>query len=234
MQSMRNSIKKQVVMAPQTSKTRTRTLLISGIILLSMLLVSGASCQQQTPQAPTPAPVPTPGPGLPPAPNPPPPEPSITWSADGILDTEEYLSEMQYGDYEIRWISDAQHIYIGIRAKTTGFVALGIKPTTAMKDADMVFGFVKDGETTVYDLFSTGNFGPHPPDTELGGSDDILEFGGKEENGFTTIEFKRALDTGDQYDKPLTEGVNNIIWSYGGSDGLTIKHSKRGTGEIQL
>ena len=29
------------------------------------------------------------------------------------------------------------------------------------------------------DMFSTGDFGPHPPDVELGGKDDILLFGGR-------------------------------------------------------
>ena len=98
----------------------------------------------------------------------------------------------------------------------------------------MVFGFVKDGETTVYDLFSTGNFGPHPPDTELGGTDDILDFAGREEDGHTTIEFRRALDTGDEFDNPLIKGKNQIIWSYGGGDTLTQKHTNRGYGEITL
>ena len=111
---------------------------------------------------------------------------------------------------------------------------MAVQPGSQMKDADMVFGFVKDGETTVYDLFSTGSFGPHPPDTELGGTHDILEYGGKEEGGFTTIEFKRALDTGDEYDNPLFPGMNKIIWSYGSSDSLAIKHSTRGYGEINL
>jgi len=158
----------------------------------------------------------------------------VKWVADGVLGDTEYLGEMSYGNYEIRWLSDDQYIYIGIRAKTTGWVAIGFEPTTMMKDADMVFGFVQGGEVVISDQFSTGTFGPHSPDTELGGTDDIIESGGKEQGGFTTIEFKRTLDTGDQYDKVLAEGVIKIIWAYGSSNSLAVKHSTKGYGEINL
>jgi len=121
-----------------------------------------------------------------------------------------------------------------MKAKTSGWVAVALQPGKLMKDADMMFGFVKEGEATVYDLFSTGYFGPHSPDSELGGTADIAEFGGKEENGFTTIEFKRKLDTGDKYDLPFSTGVNKIIWAWGTDDKQSLKHSKRGYGEIDI
>jgi hypothetical protein len=123
---------------------------------------------------------------------------------------------------------------MGIQAKTNGFVAMAVQPGSRMKDADMVFGFVKNGETTILDLFSTGDFGPHPPDTELGGTNDILQFGGSEQGGFTTIEFKRKLVTGDKYDNPVSKGANKIMWSYGSTDEFNQKHTNRGYGEINL
>ena len=161
-------------------------------------------------------------------------EEEVEWAADGVLEDIEYLGEMSYGNYEIRWLSDDQYIYIGIRAKTSGWVAVGIKPTSAMKDADMIFGFVKDGVIAVSDQFSTGTYGPHFPDSELGGTDDILDFDGKEEGGYTTIEFKRRLSTGDEYDNDFTKGTINIIWAYGPDDDLEKKHAIRGDGEISI
>ena len=141
---------------------------------------------------------------------------------------------MSYGKYEIYWASDEQYVYIAIRAETTGWVAIGIQPGSRMKNADMVLGFVSEGETTVLDLFSGGDFGPHSPDTELGGSDDILASGGSEQDGYTTIEFKRLLNTGDEYDIPLAKGTHKIIWGYGRDDTVDRKHSNRGYGEIQI
>jgi hypothetical protein len=162
--------------------------------------------------------------------------PSLTedWSADGIIKVREYHGSNNYGDYTIHWRSDEQYIHIGIIAKTNGWVAMALQPGSRMKDADMVLGFVKDGTVEVQDLYSTGDFGPHPLDSELGGTDDILEFGGREEGGFTTIEFKRSLTTMDKYDISIQKGVNRIIWAYGSSDSLTVKHSTRGYGEINL
>ncbi|UCG54548.1 MAG: hypothetical protein JSV32_08240, partial [Dehalococcoidia bacterium] len=175
---------------------------------------------------PAPAPAPTPTPTMP--------KPEEVWLADGVIKVREYTANMQYGEYQIFWWSDEQYIYIGIRAETNGFVAVGIQPGSRMKNADMVLGFVKNGETTVYDMFSMGDFGPHQPDVELGGTNDILEFAGSEQDGSTTIEFKRSLNTGDDYDKPLSKGTNKIIWSYGSGDELNRKHTNRGYGEINL
>jgi len=121
-----------------------------------------------------------------------------------------------------------------MKANTEGWIAVALQPGQRMKDADMVLGFVKDGEATVYDQFSTGNFGPHSPDSELGGTNDVTEFGGQEEAGFTTIEYKRKLDTGDKYDHSFAAGVNKIIWAWGTDDNQSLKHSKRGYGEIDI
>ncbi len=100
-----------------------------------------------------------------------------------------------------------------------------------MKNADIIMGFVKDGSVSIFDLFSTGDFGPHPPDTELGGTDNIIEFAGSDDGTYTIIEFKRLLTTGDKYDNDIVEGKNQIIWAYGNADDIEIKHSTRGYGE---
>jgi hypothetical protein len=160
--------------------------------------------------------------------------PTATWTADGVISSGEYTNTKTYDDFRLNWKIDEKYIYIGLNVKTSGWVALGIQPGSGMKNADMVLGFVSNDKATCYDQFSTGDFGPHPPDTELGGTDDILEFGGKEIVGYTIIEFKRALDTGDRYDHPLLKGVNKIIWAYGSDDQTGVKHSSRGYGELDL
>jgi len=196
-------------------KLSVKLLLVSLLVLVSLFAVLGISCQQEkTPPSSIPV--------------------TTGWKADGVISGGEYLGAVRYGDFEIHWNSDGEFIYAGIKARTEGHVAVGFKPTTKMLDADMVFGFVKDGEVSIFDMFADAVVGSHPPDTELGGSNDILEFGGSEEGGFTTIEFKRALNTGDEYDKELTEGVNKIIWSYGGTDEVSQRHTSRGSGEITL
>jgi len=197
---------------------RVTSSFVTIISLLTMLILSG--CAEET-QSPSQTPMPTP-------------PLEEEWSLDGIIKAREYHGSNNYGDYTIHWRSDEQYIYIGMSAKTNGWIAMAVQPGSRMKDADMLFGFVKDGKVKVQDLYSTGDFGPHPADTELGGTDDILAFGGREEGGFTIIEFKRSLTTGDKYDISIQKGVNKIIWAYGSNDTLTVKHSTRGYGEINL
>jgi len=196
------------------------------VILVTACTPQVPASQPSVPQPPAPPTSPTPPTSLAPQP--------VKWLADGFITDGEYVGVETFDDYEIHWTSDGNYIYIGIKAKTSGWLAVGTQPGTTMKDADVVLGFVSDGKATVYDLYCTGDYGPHPPDTELGGTNDILEFGGKEVGGYTTIEFKRLLDTGDKYDRPFSKGTNKIIWSYGLDDQSTIKHVNRGLGEIDL
>ncbi len=201
------------------------------VMMLAILLVScGGKPSTTPPSAPSPAPssAPAPTPTAPAQPE------KIVWSADGVIGQGEYTNTQSYANYEISWLSDGQYIYIGMKVKTTGWVAIAIQPGTRMKSADIVLGFVKDGKTTVYDQFSKGDFGPHAQDTELGGTMDIPEFAGKEKGGYTTIEFKRQLNTGDEFDNPISKGINQILWAYGSDDNIGFKHANRGYGEIRL
>lgn len=159
---------------------------------------------------------------------------SAEWVPDGLISAGEYAGSEIHGNYEVYWKGDGQYVYVGMRARTGGFVAVGFQPGNRMKGADIVLGFVESGQVSVFDMYSTGDFGPHPSDTDLGGTYDVAESGGREEGGSTTIEFKRALVTGDDRDNPLSPGSNRIIWSYGSSDSPTLQHAARGYGELTL
>lgn len=226
-------------MFPVMNNSVRKTLAVPMLALLWILLIAFlAACQPTSPPQVAP-PVTPPAPAVPavvPA-NPAQaagPVGAIEWDADGVISADEYQQSKTYGDFNISWSSDAEYVYIGMSAKTAGWVAIGFGAETLMKNADIIEGAVTGGKLTVADMFSTGEFGPHPPDLQSGGTDDILASAGKAENGYTTIEFKRKLDTGDRFDKPLGKGINKIIWAYSNEPVLTIKHSSRGTGEIEL
>lgn len=160
------------------------------------------------------------------------------WAPDGTISPGEYVSSASFGGgvFEVYWRIEGNTLYMAIKGRTEGWVAIGFEPSTRMKDADIVFGWVSDnGDVTVVDMYSTGETGPHPPDTELGGTNDILQYGGKEDEGYTIIEFSRHLFTGDQYDKDLSgKGEVNVIWAIGSTDSMTSIHVERGTGTIDL
>lgn len=163
---------------------------------------------------------------------------TVVWSADGIISEGEYAGSLAVGDglLTIYWRVDGEYLLMGLKGKTEGWVAIGFEPSTRMKDADIIFGWVyPNGTPVVLDLYSTGETGPHPPDSELGGRDDIVRYGGSEGGGYTVIEFKRKLNTGDDYDKVLEVGTDvHIIWAVGSSDSLNVKHFDKGSATLRL
>ncbi len=153
---------------------------------------------------------------------------------DGTIAENEYPNTRTFdnGMFTLSWILKGEIAYFALSAETTGWVAIGIDPGTIMEGADMIFGWVDDtGNAYTVDAYATGPYGPHPPDKELGGTNDILEFAGTEQNGITTIEFSRRIDTGDEYDKVINaDKGNKIIWSYSSSDDFSKFHKKSGYG----
>lgn len=160
---------------------------------------------------------------------------TVTWAPDGVVSDGEYAQNMVLsgGVFEVSLKNDAENLYMAIKGETEGWVAIGFEPEIWMKDADMIIGWVDGGEVSAIDAYSTGNYGPHPPDTDLGGTDDILEFGGSEVDGFTVIEFKRKMNTGDEFDKAFGSGQTvSMIWGVNEFDDPAKRHIEDGEGEL--
>ncbi len=161
---------------------------------------------------------------------------SEEWLADGVVGENEYSRTMVVaaparpgysgGEMEISWRNDDEHLFMALRGETSGWLSIGFDPLEWMKDADMIWGTVEDGEAIVLDEYSSGNYGPHEDDAFFGGSYDILESGGSEADGGTVVEFKRRLDTGDEYDEALAPGESvSIIWAMADSKSRSMKHN---------
>ncbi len=157
---------------------------------------------------------------------------------DGTIAEGEYAHSLSQGggDFLLYWSVAGDTVHFAVRAQTQGWISLGIEPTQVMAEADMIFGWVEAGGAAgALDCYSTGLFGPHPPDEQLGGQQNILAFAGSEQGGVTTFEFSRALETGDTYDKALSaEGEFKIIWASSNSDDYLDPHNLRGSATIRL
>jgi hypothetical protein len=156
------------------------------------------------------------------------------WKPDGVIADNEYAKQQVLGELEVYSRVDGDKVRMALKAKTNGYVAIGFEPSERMKDADIILGFVKDGKASVADMFSTGPTGPHPPDDQQGGKNDVTVFGGSNKDGVTIIEFERKLDTGDSKDKVIKTGDNKIIWSISEEAAFSGKHQKRGGGILKL
>ncbi len=149
---------------------------------------------------------------------------------------DSYIKIFESGDnFKLYYYVKGEIVYFKMEGKITGYLVVGFEPTSKMKDADMVFGYVVGKNAYVFDAYSTGEYGPHPEDTSLGGKNSILDSKGTESNGITTIEFSRYLDTKDKYDKVITFDKNiKIIWAISDKDDFNAKHTQSGSGTIIL
>ncbi len=144
-----------------------------------------------------------------------PPENALASDGDDTADLEgryDHKAELDQ-DFQLYWSVTGDEIIMAMRGRTEGWLSIGFEPGAIMKDADMIFGWVDPrGEVIVHDRYSTGETAPHPNDPELGGGDDITATGGYQIEGWTVVEFKRPLETGDEYDKDISlEGEMKVI-----------------------
>lgn len=118
----------------------------------------------------------------------------------------------------------------------TGWVAIGFDPSSAMKDAQFIIAYVQDGDVFIRDDFGTGFF-THASDEALGGTDDISNAEGSEQNGKTAVSFTIPLDSGDRHDAVLASGKKHaLLIAYGrdGADDFSLKHQSRSSVNITL
>ena len=158
------------------------------------------------------------------------------WKADGIVGPGEYSRSVLLqaparqgysgGDLAVSWKNDKEHLYLALNGSTDAWLSIGFDPLEWMKNADIILASVQGGKAVVLDEYCTGNYGPHIEDTMLGGSDDILEAGGSKSAGWTIIELKRRLDTGDRFDKAFSPGgAVSMIWALSSNPDISLKHN---------
>lgn len=136
----------------------------------------------------------------------------------------------------VQWQVDGANLNVQLTAKTTGWVAVGFDPSNKMKDANIIFGYVKDGVASLRDDFGVAQV-RHGSDAELGGTDNLSNGKGSEVDGVTQVSFTIPLDSGDKYDKKLVAGNEyKIIIAYGpdGADDFGTYHATRSSTNIKL
>ena len=163
-------------------------------------------------------------------------DPMAEWQADGAILDGEYAHEATVGEVRLWWSNDAEFLYLAMEASTTGWISVGLDPERRMEGANFIIGAVAGGEAQIWDAYGTAPVGnTHPPDEELGGTNDIVAYAGVEEGGVTRFEVQIPLDSGDAFDKPLEPGgTYPIIVAVGSSDSFDASHTSRAGGSITL
>ncbi len=137
---------------------------------------------------------------------------------------------------DVAWRVVDEQLEVILEARTTGWIAIGFDPDSRMAGANIIIGYVDDGELFIADDYGTAGFA-HDRDTNIGGTNDIIESHGSEANGRTTLRFAIPLDSGDEKDKPLRRGGRHqVLVAHGrdGDDSFVGYHANRGMFEIVL
>jgi hypothetical protein len=157
----------------------------------------------------------------------------ITGSCYALSDIYDHKVEVENVVFE--WKLAGENIHIRLAAKTEAWVGIGFNPSTRMKDANFIIGYVKEGKVKITDHYGTAER-QHQEDTRLGGQKNIQDIGGKEENGVTEIIFSLPLDSKDSKDQPIwTDKDNTVLFAYGaGRDSFRTKHQFRAALKINM
>ncbi|XP_074653681.1 DBH-like monooxygenase protein 1 [Tubulanus polymorphus] len=150
------------------------------------------------------------------------------FSRKAFLDpAKKYLLEWQYDG------PPSTVITFRVTVKTTGYVGFGLSRNGAMKDADIVVGWVTRGSADLRDMHGVGNAMPVPDAYENW----TLKVG-YEKDGYTQLTFYRQLDTCDKDgDLRIESGAQRIIYAYNDEDPTdpdTIKYHKSNRGALTL
>ncbi len=146
-----------------------------------------------------------------------------------------YDHEVKAKDMTFAWKVDGDTLHAKMSAKTKGWVGVGFNPSSKMKDANFILGYVKDGKAEIADHFGT-KATAHAADTKNSGSDDVTLVAGTEEGGVTTIEFSLPMNSSDKMDGALTaDGDTILLLAYGPDrDSMKPRHKFKKTMTVNL
>ena len=148
-------------------------------------------------------------------------------------DAEGYITVTAAG-VTLKYRVDGDSLRCILSAQTTGWVAAGFDPSSRMKDANFIIGYVADGTVTVRDDWGTQVMS-HQSDESLGGNANVRAIQGEETNGITEVEFIIPLDSGDAFDRTLSVGQSYpVLLARSGMDDINVQHSSRGQTTITL
>lgn len=158
---------------------------------------------------------------------------SLFWAS--LVSAGDYAHQVQAKKISFAWTVNGDKLAVKLSAPTKGWVAVGFNPTDAMKGANIIFGYVKDGKPVLTDHFGDG-LNEHKADTKLGGTEDATLVGGSEEGDTTTIEFTMPLGSADANDNKIDVNADTVVLlAYGlDRDSIKVKHKFRTALKVNL
>lgn len=98
--------------------------------------------------------------------------------------------------------------------------------TSAMHCADMVVGMVSNGRARIMDMYSPSKATPME-DTFFGGENSLTSAAAFQEDGVTTLIFRKKLQAEEKWDNSFVNGPMTVIWAKG-ADPMNYVHTTGG------
>lgn len=115
-------------------------------------------------------------------------------------------------DYRLLWSISGYDITFEVQARTHGYIGLGFSKDGTIYGADIVIGWVHQGQVHFQDRHVKKNGDGQPL---VDSSQDYVLLLGYENQTHTVLRFKRKLDTCDvAYDVPITNDTMRVIFMY--------------------
>ena len=111
----------------------------------------------------------------------------------GALRAPVGFSEKSAAGVSLQWKLDGEEIDVILSAETKGWVAVGFNPTQMMQGANIIIGYVEDGEVKLRDDYGSW-LTSHSSDESNGGGAHVTLVEGEEKKGRTTLRFILPLD----------------------------------------
>ncbi|XP_058462666.1 MOXD1 homolog 2-like [Malaya genurostris] len=115
-------------------------------------------------------------------------------------------------EYRLLWTISGYDITFEVQARTHGYIGLGFSKDGTIYGADIVIGWVDQGQVHFQDRHVKKNGDGQPL---VDSSQDYVLLLGYENQTHTVLRFKRKLDTCDvAYDVPITNDTMRVIFMY--------------------
>lgn len=161
------------------------------------------------------------------------------WDEPFVPDTDipdsEGFYQVQSGNFTLKYKrGTADDLICRLSGTGTGWLAVGFDPSSQMRDANFIIGYVSGANAFIRDDFGVDNT-THEADTAIGGTSDVTLISSSEAQGTTTLEFSIPLNSGDTKDKVLSVGSTyNVIFATGSDDDYDSYHTGIASGSIKI
>jgi hypothetical protein len=144
----------------------------------------------------------------------------IFYDIDISKSNDSYKSGFEVDGFQFFYTVGESVIECKLVAPAAGWVRLGLRPADNDSKYNIVIGRVTDTQYSLADCFISDKYNGIMLDTKIGGTNDLTDTAGYEENGKTFLFFSIPLESKDRFDTVIGNNMILFILECSDSDDL--------------